>query len=115
MGQRLNGLIARLRDYTRKPLCSYGVHCMAHKLHLAITHSYRTTADGYFESFEAFINSIHTFYNNQGHKRKAHLRMFASQLKLTQYETSYIYQVRWISSELTALDRIRKMLKDATL
>lgn len=100
-----NGLVALVRNFVNRPI--YAVHCMAHRLHLAIIHSFEL--DPYFDEFERIINSIYTFYNSRGSKNKAHLRQTAKRMKQTMYEISYIYEVRWISSELSALNRIDKM------
>ena len=101
---KTNGLGALLNDWTEKKL--YMVHCMAHRLHLATRHALKLIP--YFHTFEKQVNEIHNFYNRHGHKRKAHLRALATSLEKPLYETSYIFEVRWISSEFLALKRLNQ-------
>jgi len=77
---------------------------MAHKLHLAITHSFKNIP--YFKHFDDLINSVYKFYNSHGHKRKAHLRKMAEVLDYAFYEFNYIFKVRWVASELNAIKKI---------
>lgn len=97
-----NGLKKLINDWTLNGV--YGIHCMAHRLHLAIRAAITTVP--YYTDFEAAINELHNFYNRHGHKRKAHLRELAYVMDVTMKELSYIFEVRWISSEFKALQSI---------
>lgn len=84
----------------------YVIHCMAHRLQLAIGHAMENT---FLETeFEKTINAIYSFYNNKATKRKATLRNTAEALDNTFYELNYIFEVRWVASEHKALDRLMK-------
>lgn len=101
------GLIAVLKDYFK--LNIFAVHCMSHRLHLVTGKALDKKA--FFNEFEKDINSIYSFYNLYAHKHKAHLRRIASEMGEALYTISYIYKVRWISSELTAMIRLQKSWK----
>jgi len=75
---RQNGLQKVLSDWISRKL--YAVHCMTHRLHLAIRNAIKLVP--YYNEFEENINEIHNFYNRRSHKRKTHLRQLASVLKL---------------------------------
>lgn len=82
MGDK-GGLITIIREeFAEKPII--GVHCMAHRLHLAIHKSFDSTE--YFSKFDKFMNKLYGFYNSNGHKRKAHLRQMAKYLHEKFYE-----------------------------
>ena len=97
-----NGLGQVLNSWTTEDI--YTVHCMAHRLHLAIRKGFKSVP--YYKKFEHLVNEIHNFYFRHGHKRKAHLRELASVLNEHLYQLSYIFEVRWISSEFAALKRL---------
>lgn len=99
-----HGLIVKLREYTGRSIVS--VHCLAHRLHLATGRAWKDLS--YFSEFEKLINNIYLFYNNRGHKRKAHLLTTATLMQQTFYEFSEIFHVRWITSELVAVSRVNK-------
>jgi len=99
------GLISFIRKHTRHPI--YAIHCMAHRIHLAISKSFN--AIPYFQKFENFINKLFQFYNWNASKRKSHLKETALNLNMKIYELNYIYKERWISSELQSIRNLRKM------
>lgn len=99
------GVISFIRQDVKNPI--YAVHCMAHRIHLAIEKAYKTIP--YFKSFDKFINKIFQFYNWHANKRKAHLRETAQNCNLKMYELNYIYRTRWISSELQSLTNLKKV------
>lgn len=86
----------------------YAVHCMAHRLELAIVKSFKIIP--YFARFEKFINDLFQFYNLNSSKRKAHLKETANMMKKKLYALNYIYHVRWISSELQSITNLKKMM-----
>lgn len=100
-----NGLIKHFQDFTNRPI--YAIHCMAHRLHLAILRSFKS--EPYFGKFENLFNDLYRFYNLHGHKRKAHLRATSKRLHEVMYELNYIFHVRWIASELNMLNNVNKM------
>lgn len=101
------GLGKLLGDHFGKSL--YRVHCAPHKLQLAITHAYKTQGLEFLKGgLENTVNSVYTFYNRNAVKRKASLRLTAEALAQTFHELNYIFKIRWVSSEFSALDRINK-------
>lgn len=66
-------------------------------------------ASPHFVSFEEVLNSIYKFYYQHGHKRKAHLKDLTNELHMAYYELNYVYKTRWIASEQTAVERLKKM------
>lgn len=101
-----NGLIVHFRRIV-KPRNIIGIHCMAHRLQLAVSHS----MDDFHQlrNFEKFINSIHNFYVSHGHKRLHSLKNTIDELNEDFYNLNYIYKVRWIASELNAIIKIKNM------
>lgn len=101
-----NGLISKFRSMTNQPI--YSVHCMAHKLHLAITKSLRNII--YFDStFEKIIESLVKFYNFHSSKRKGHLLDTSILFKIKLYEIHFISKTRWISSEFKILTNVKQI------
>ncbi len=96
---RHKGLGKLLQDFTQRKLVS--VHCMAHRVHLSIRRAFNSFT--FMNHFESAINGLYTFYYSHGHKRRNHLWNFAGGQIL---ELSYIFETRWISSELKAIKRI---------
>lgn len=101
---RENGLNKLLEDWTGNKL--YAIHCMAHRLHLAIRRA--IVSIPIFSAFKITINNVHNFYNHHGHKRKQHLRSLAEASNVRMYEISYIFEARWISSEFKAIKNINE-------
>lgn len=100
-----NGLVSKLRSMVNQPV--YSVHCMAHKLHLAITKSFDKSM--YFRNdFEKNIDNLVRFYNFHSTKRKAHLVKTGIHFKIKLYEIHFISQTRWISSEFKILTNVKK-------
>lgn len=99
------GLISYIRKQTDHPI--YAVHCMAHRIHLAIEKSYASIA--YFTSFDSFINKLFQFYNWNSSKKKAHLKETALKFNMKFYELNYIYRTRWISSELQSITNLKRV------
>lgn len=87
----------------------YAIHCMAHKLQLVMVHAYESLP--YLQDeFEAMVNSIYNFFNKHAVKRKAALLITAETYESTLYELMYIHRIRWVSSELQALEKLHKSL-----
>ena len=57
---------------------------------------------------ESFLNGLYVFYFSKGHKRRAHLdqtcRAMAEDRSIL--NLNYIFEVRWVSSELSAIKKI---------
>ena len=104
------GLISYVQRVTNNPI--FTVHCMAHKLHLAITKAYVSIE--YFKTFDSIINDLYKFYNSYSSKRKTHLRETAQGLNIAFYELNYIYRTRWISSEFHAINNFKRMWLSVT-
>ncbi len=97
------GLRTLLADFAKNKLVP--VHCMAHRVHLAIRRAFVVDELKFMKHFESAINGLFTFYYSHGHKRKNHLWNFADGKMM---ELSYIFETRWIASELKAIKRIIK-------
>ena len=102
---RHSGLSKLMNDISKHTL--YEVHCFAHRLQLAVRHSFKKVK-GMEENFEKFINNIYSFYNDKSFKRKESLRTTATTLGEQFWELNYIFTIRWLSSELSALNRLHK-------
>lgn len=105
MSGQHNGVIAHIRRDVQRNI--FAIHCMAHRLELSIKHA--LTKHPYFAKFEAFINELFQFYNNNALKRKAHLRQTAFDLNQRMYELNYIYHIRWIGSEYQSVLNLKKV------
>lgn len=88
----VGGLISHIRKITVNPI--FAVHCMAHRLHLAIGNAYSSIP--YFSTFDKLINALYKFYNFHSSKKRAHLKETSEQLNLPFYDLNYIYRTRWI-------------------
>lgn len=87
----------------------YMIHCSPHKLQLAVGHAFDSDETHFIRNvLEKTVNSIYSFYNRNAVKRKSSLRQTAEALDETLYELNYIFKVRWVSSEYSALDRVNK-------
>ena len=106
MGKK-GGLGKLLEGYVNHKLVS--VHCLAHRLHLAIRRGLHKRGLKYPKKFEDDINSLYTFYFGRGHMRLAKLREFAT---IDIMVMNYIFETRWISSELTAVHRVIHNLEE---
>lgn len=105
MSGKSNGLKAIFREEVKHPV--FSIHCMAHRLELVIKKAFNKIA--YFDTFEEVVANLHKFYNVKAGKRKAHLKETANIHKLKMYELKYIYNERWICSQLKAVRNINKM------
>lgn len=99
------GLISYIRKITDNPI--FAVHCMAHRLHLAIGNAYSSIP--YFSSFDKLVNNLYKFYNFHSSKRRAHLKETSEHLNLPFYDLNYIYRTRWISSEFQAITNFKRV------
>jgi hypothetical protein len=102
---RHSGLSKLMNGISKHKL--YEVHCFAHRLQLAVRHSFKNVR-GMEENFEKFINNIYSFYNDKSFKRKESLKTTAEALGEQFWELNYIFTIRWLSSELSALSRLHK-------
>ena len=100
---RNNGLAKLLNDSTDHNL--YAVHCLAHKLQLAVGHAL-DKAEGNHGKFQNTVNSIYSFYNNKSFKRKESLMETASALGEIFLELNYIHGIKWLSSERNAYEKV---------
>lgn len=112
---RSGGLVQHMKNFATNPIAS--VHCMAHRLELAIQHSFEIndeTMTNIGLKLDNLINSIYSFYNDRTHKRKTHLKNTADRIYKNRakkfYELVYIFQVRWISTNYRAMSNIHNML-----
>ncbi len=111
MGRR-NGLATRLdRDFSEKSL--YVIHCMAHRLDLAIARAWK--GKDFFKAMNTEVNNVYYFYNNKKYKRLAHYKETAKALDEKYYSLGVIFQVRWIASQFRALNNIKTAYKTVAL
>ena len=101
------GVSQKLTEYVERPI--FTIHCLAHRLQLAVGRAWNEKS--YFQKLEELTNSIHNFYFNKGHKRFAHYRETIDAFDASLYKFNYIFEVRWISSEYSALEKIFKSFK----
>ena len=83
-------------------------HCLAHRLQLAIKRAFgKSNKLKFFFHMESFLNGLYVFYFSKGHKRRAHLdqtcRAMAEDRSIL--NLNYIFEVRWVSSELSAIKK----------
>ena len=90
MTGKRNGLAKKMDRYCDNKL--YAVHCMTHKLHLAIRRSLKQY--DFFLNIEDTLNDLHSVYNRNGHKRKSHLRQFAVDMDELVLEINYVFEGR---------------------
>jgi len=86
----------------------YNVHCMAHRLQLVTGHAF-DEVNGFKQNFESVVNGLYSFYYDKSFKRKHSLIQTAEELGFKFNELHYIYSIRWVSSEFTALESIYKL------
>jgi hypothetical protein len=60
------GLGKKLSEFVQRPLIE--VHCMAHRIHLAIRRAFRRNKALKMFAFESFLNKLYSFYYSHGHK-----------------------------------------------
>ncbi|PAA88322.1 hypothetical protein BOX15_Mlig021755g1 [Macrostomum lignano] len=98
------GLVSRLRPWAKNNFFQH--HCAAHKLELSIYHAFENFP--YMQHLDTSINSLYKFYMRHATKRKASLLETSEVLDKVFYELKRIYRIRWVASEVSALDVIRK-------
>lgn len=99
---RKSGLAQRFKTYVNGPL--YVIHCMAHRLHLA---SRKIFEEIELKNFENLVNKVYAFYSRSA-KKLSSLRTTAEALEVKFYKLDYIHEIRWISSEYIALQKLYK-------
>ncbi len=108
-----NGLKQKLEGFVGHSVV--GVHCLAHRAQLAFRRAFKDLT--YMFHFESTVTQFHKFYNSHGHKRKGHLKANFGDTFIG--ELSPVFEIRWISSEKSALDKLIKnhevLLKDLQL
>lgn len=111
---RHNGVIKFLRDWAKSPI--FAIHCMAHRLELAIQHAFDSMKDienmnkiSYY--LDDTIKKTYSFYNGQGFKRKNHLRVTCDKYNKKFYSLSDVIAIRWVASDYSAMKSIHSMWK----
>ena len=104
---RKNGMGQKLSKYLGHKL--HEQHCLAHRLQLAIKRAFgKSNKLKFFFHMESFLNGLYVFYFSKGHKRRAHLdqtcRAMAEDRSIL--NLNHIFEVRWVSSELSAIKKI---------
>ena len=93
-------------------------HCLAHRLQLAVKRAFgKKSKFSFWWTFESWVNALYSYYYNKGHKRKAHLDATSALADdATILSLNYIFDVRWVSSELSAIVKIingfKKLVQD---
>ena len=99
---KFNGLAKKVERFAARPIIA--THCMAHRLELAILHAYDGRPEfNFMNHMPILINEVYSFFYGQGHKKKAYMREVLKDATVT---LNYIFEVRWITSERSALRRI---------
>lgn len=100
---RQTGLVERLkRDFPRLQ----SVHCLAHRLELAVADSLKIVAG--CNHFEVFISKLHSLYN-QSTKNAKELEKAAADLQMQILKIGKIFTIRWVASSFRT---IKAVLKD---
>ncbi|KAL2096749.1 hypothetical protein ACEWY4_005956 [Coilia grayii] len=100
---RQTGLIERLkRDFPQLQ----SVHCLAHRLELAVADSLKIVAG--CNHFEFFISKLHSLYN-QSTKNARELEKAAADLNMQILKIGKIFTIRWVAS---SFNTIKAVLKD---
>ena len=102
------GLVRKLAEKYNKDL--FTIHCHAHKLELAIGKCFEALPF-LKNNFESTINELYSFFAGHSVKRHAHLVSVALELDVQLKQLSYINPVRWVASELSALQRVHSNFK----
>ena len=103
----VTGLKVRMENYLNIKLIV--VPCLAHRLQSAVGMALRERI--YFQMIDKKCNELYLFYNNQGHKRKQHIRKLAAEMNEELLELIQIYKIRWISSKNLAVTKILRSWK----
>ncbi len=101
------GLAKRIHDITR--INFYTIHCLAHKLQLAIGHALQSVDNNLKQKLENLVNGIYSFYYDKSFKRKQSLVETAEAFGQTFSELHYVHPIRWISSEFIAFESMYKL------
>src|SRR5271156_2631826 len=106
LGKR-SGLAKRVQDITT--LNVYTIHCLAHKLQLAIGHALQGVDNNLKFKLENFVNGVYSFYYDKSFNRKQSLVETAEAFGKSFNELHYIHPIRWISSEYAAFENMYKL------
>lgn len=107
------GIIKYLRDFATNKI--YAVHCMAHRLELAVSHAFDSmnkfdNMDKINNHLDQTITKTYSFYR-KGFKRRYHLKKTCEDLNIKFYVLHEIISIRWVASDLSAMKAIHKMWK----
>jgi len=103
MGQ-YNGVAKKLRDWTNSHDI-IAVHCMAHRLQLAIGYAWGKQTE--FKHLETTVNGLYSFL--MVNRKRNVLKNTAYALEKEFFELNYIHKIRWAASEYNAMKKIFKM------
>ena len=93
------GFISYLEQHVERRVIK--IHCIAHRVELAVTHAVREFP--YLRRIENMLNSVYSFYHDS-YKRNHNLAERARSMNRNFKALSRIIEVRWVSSELRAID-----------
>ena len=91
-----------LDSYTKQTLAT--VHCMAHRLELAIKKAWKGMQ--YLNEINQLVNTVNTMFNSRSAKKKLILAATTKELGSRPFETKRIIATRWMASKARALDNI---------
>ena len=97
-----NGLAQKIQRFSDKHLII--THCMGHRLELAIKSGFAEF--NFMTHLNFFLNDLYSFYYGHSHKNKALMREFLDRGDDSTITLNYIFGVRWISSEKSAVTRV---------
>src|SRR5271156_1166325 len=85
------------------------MHCLAHKLQLAMGHALEDVDSNLKFKLENLVNGIYSFYYDKSFKRKQSLVETAVLLGEIFNELHYVHPIRWISSEYVTFKSMYKL------
>ena len=83
-----------IEEFVGHPLVK--IHCMAHKLNLAVRKSFTDKNFKWIFYIESLLKQVYVFFMNKGHKRMSFLREAMGGEKIT---FGGNYETRWAASE----------------
>ena len=88
----------------------FAMHSMPHRLEPALRHSLKENS--YIaNTVEPSLNSLHSIYNAKNHKNSEYLRVIAGTMNICSYRYNYIFQSRWVASELVAIKKFNRNIE----
>lgn len=94
---RIAGLGKKLSNFISRPFPLFQVHCMPHRLELAVKHAIESNK--FWDEFGKTMNGVDVFYTGHSQKRMQFLRAHALAKLIKLYALSSIFKQRWSASQ----------------